>query len=75
MGGVSVAAQSMRTIRSSEIRTADRYGARERLECEREDWRIEKARREMGGQERERWDEISLEEGVREGSERGNESV
>jgi hypothetical protein len=71
MGSVSVAAQSMRTIRSSDIRTANRDGARQRLECEREDRRVEKARREMGGRERERWDEVSLEEG----NEGRNESV
>jgi G protein-coupled receptor GPR1 len=51
-------ARSMR--KSSDTRRGDRGSARLRLECEREDRRVEKARREMGVQEGERWEEVKL---------------
>jgi G protein-coupled receptor GPR1 len=75
MGSVSVAAHSVRTVRSEQMRIAERDGARQRLEGEREDRRVEKARREMEVQEGERWEEVSLQEGWAERSERREESV
>jgi G protein-coupled receptor GPR1 len=68
MSGV---ARSMRT--SSDTKKGDRGSARLRLECEREDRRVENARREMGVQEGRRWEELKLRDEARRSGEEDQE--